>query len=151
MSNKRALISRLDNAISKAATDAILQALPIVDSKSGIIYVGNTVIEKNNRGFYNISSLNRDLLYENIVILDIAIIISQKYTLGETSKLRRVVDLEYEYAKHHSEMIHYIHCMKSAKKKKDYTVLFVLEDKFQLAEMYAKKARDSIAFFKKTK
>ena len=148
--NRTHLIEQLDQATDKAASFAIQRGMPIPGSKSGI-WVGNTFVKRNKNGFYDIFSLNKDPLFENIMVFDVATIIAQRYTSGEFNTLKKVLDLEYTYSKHHTDMLHYLHCMKAAKKRNDYSTMAILEDKFQISEIRAKRIRDSIVFFKRVK
>ena len=45
-------------------------------------------------------------------------------------------------------MIHYLNCLKGARKRRDIERMAILEDKFQIAEILAKHARNGIAVFK---
>ena len=148
--DRPALIEQLGKATDKAATYAIQRGMPIPGSKSGI-WVGNTFVKKNSNGFYDVFSLDKEPLFENIMVFDIATIIAQRYTSGELTTLKKVLDLEYVYSKHHTDMLHYLHCIKGAKRRNDYVTMAILEDKFQISEMRAKKTRDSIVFFKRVK
>lgn len=148
--DRSALIDQLEKATDKAASFAIQQGIPIPGSKSGV-WVGNTVIKKNKSGYYDIFSLNKELLFENITVFDIATIIAQRYTLGEFKALEKVLDLEYTYSKHHTDMLHYLHCIRGAKRRNDFNTMAILEDKFQIAESRAKATRNSIVFFKRVK
>jgi hypothetical protein len=47
-------------------------------------------------------------------------------------------------------MIHYLHCMKTTKKK-NADRLAILEDKFQVAEIHAKNIKDQLTLFKRMK
>jgi hypothetical protein len=147
---RSALIEQLDKATNKAASVAIQRGMPISDNKSGM-WVGNTLIVKNKVGFYDILSLDKKPLFENIMVFDVATIIAQRYTSGEFRTLKKVLDLEYVYSKHHTDMLHYLHCLKGAKKRHDYDTMAILEDKFQISEMRARSTRDSITFFKRVK
>lgn len=59
--------------------------------------------------------------------------------------------LEEKFSKHHTDMLHYLNCLKGAKKNRDLERMAILEDKFQVSEMLAKQARDSILNFKRLK
>ena len=144
------LLDRLNKATDKAASYAIQRGLPIPSKKSGI-WVGNTFIKKNKKGFYDIFTLDKKQLFSDIMVFDVATIISQRYTNGEFKTIEKVLALEYIYAKHHTDMLHYLHCMKGAKRRNDYNTMAILEDKFQIAESRARKTRDSIVFYKRVK
>jgi hypothetical protein len=148
--DRTALIEQLDKATDHAASFAIQRGMPITGSKSGI-WVGNTIVKRNKNGFYDIFSLNKDILFKNILVFDVATIIAQRYTSGEFKTLKKVLDLESTYAKHHTDMLHYLHCIRAARKRDDYNSMAILEDKFQISEMRAKRTRDSITFFKRVK
>lgn len=148
MINRLRLVEQLDKATDKAATFAIQRGLPIPNKKDEV-WVGNTVIKKNKDGFYDIYSLDKKLLFANIIIFDIAAIISQRYINNEIKTIEKILVLENTYSKYHTDMLHYLHCMTAAKKRRDYDTMSILEDKFQITEIRAKKARDSITFFKR--
>jgi hypothetical protein len=144
------LLEKLDKATDRAADMAIRRGMPIpVSNKSTMI--GNTLIEKNSDGLYNVLSYSRALLFENISVFDVAVIVAQRYNEHESGTIRQVLLLENRFSKYHTDMIHYLHCMKMAKKKRDVERLAILEDKFQLAEQLAKDTRDRISVFKRVK
>lgn len=144
------LLDKLDRATTRAASFAITRGFPIPMSKKSTL-IGNTFIEKNSKGLYNVVSSSKSIIYEDISIFDIAVIIAQRYNSGETSTINKVLALEERFAKYHTDMIHYLDCLKSAKKRHDIERMAILEDKFQVAEILAKKARDNISIFKRIK
>jgi hypothetical protein len=144
------LLSRLNEATDKAASFAIQRGFPIPSKKSGI-WVGNTFIKKNKKGFYDVFTLDKELLFSDIMVFDVATIIAQRYTNGEFKTIEKILALEYVYAKHHTDMLHYLHCIRAAKMRHDYDTMAILEDKFQISEMRARKTRDSISVFKRVK
>jgi hypothetical protein len=144
------LIAKLADVTDKAATLAIRRGTPIPTRDMGT-WVGNTLIKKNKKGFYDIFTLNKEILFENIMVFDVATIISQRYSDGEFKAIKKVLDLEYTYAKHRTDMLHYLHCIRAAKLREDYDTMAILEDKFQISEIRAKKIRDNIAIYKRVK
>ena len=147
--NRDGMLSRLDEVTDKAASIAIRESMPIPGKKG--VYIGTVVIEKNKKGFYDLSNVNGGLLFEDISVFDVAIIIAQRYNNEEYGAIKRVLELEEMYAKNHTEMIYFLHCYKGARKKKDYGRMAILEDKFATSETKAKIARDRISFFKRVK
>jgi len=150
MMKRSALIDKLDRATDKAASMAINRGYPLRMSKKSVL-VGNTFVEKNSNGYYDVVLPNKDKLYENISVFDVAVIIAQRYNSGEISVIKKILSFEGRYAKYHNDMLHYLNCLKGAKKKHDTERMAILEDKFQVAEILAKGARDSIAIFKRIK
>ncbi len=143
------LLAKLDRATDRAATFALQRGMPIPVSKKSVL-IGNVFIEKNKAG-YNVVSMGHKRLYENISVFDVAVIVAQRYNLGETAAIKQVLALEDRFSKYHTDMVHYLHCMKSAKKKNDNERFAILEDKFQVAELLAKSIRDRITSFKRVK
>lgn len=143
------LVDRLDKATDKVVEMAIKNCEPLSVSKKSTL-IGNVSIEKNDTG-YDIVALNKNRLYKNISLFDIAVTIAQKYNNGEVSSIRKILVLEDKYSKHHVDMIHYLNCLKSAKQKHDLERMAILEDKFQEAEILAKMARNEISKFKRVK
>jgi len=144
------LLENLNIATSKAATYAIQRGSPLsMDKKS--IMIGTTFIEKNEFGSYNILSLDKSLLFKDISVFDVAIIVAQRYNLNEHNVIKKVLILEDKFSKYHTDMLHYLHCLKTAKKNHDIERMAILEDKFQQAEQFAKDTRDRISFFKRVK
>ena len=143
------LLEKLGRATDRAATFALQRGVPVPISKKSVL-IGNVFIEKNKFG-YNVVALDRMKLYENISVFDVAVIIAQRYNSGEMSAIKQVLFLEDRFTKYHIDMIHYLHCMRSAKKKNDVERMAILEDKFQVAESLARNIRDRIAFFKRVK
>ena len=143
------LLNKLDMATDRCAQLAINKGYPIRISKKSTL-IGNIFIEHNENGFYNILS-NKTIIYENISIFDIAVIIAQRYNTGEMGAIKKVLDLEERFTKYHMDMIHYLNCLKGARKKHDIERMAILEDKFQIAEVSAKSIRDGISIFKRIK
>lgn len=150
MIDKFRLSKSLSEAIDKAASYAIKQGMPIANSP-GSSWVGQTVVKKNSNGMYDILTLKNQLIYKDISVFDVAVIVAQKYSNGEFKTLRKVLVLEHTFSKYHTEMLHYLHCIKGAKRRRDYTTMAILEDKFQMSEIRAKNIRDNIAIFKRLK
>jgi hypothetical protein len=148
--DRPSLLDTLDKATDRAATFAIQRGMPISVSKKSV-RISNTLIEKNKNGFYDVLSLDRNILYSNISVFDVAVIVAQRHSNGEMSAVKRVIQLEEKFSKYHSDMTHYLHCYKSAKKKNDFERMFILEDKFQMSEILAKSTRDNISIFKRVK
>ncbi len=128
---------------------AIQRCEPLSVSKKSVL-IGNVCIEKNDVG-YDIVSLNRHKLYENISVFDIAVTIAQRHNSGESSVIRKILILEERFNKHHTDMIHYLNCLRSARKNHDIERMAILEDKFQTAEILAKSTRNEISSFKRLK
>lgn len=144
------LLDKLDKATDRAASFAISKGYPIRISKKSTL-IGNTSVEKNANGLYDVISPNKTLMYENISVFDVAVILAQRYNSGETSVIKKVLALEEKFEKHHTDMVHYLNCLKGARKRHDIERMAILEDKFQTAEMLAKSARDGISIFKRIK
>jgi hypothetical protein len=106
------------------------------------------IIEKDGNSF-NILTLAKTLLYERISAFDVAVIIAQHHNAGDKSSIKKVLELEEQFSKHHEDMTHYLHCFKGAKKRKDVDRMAILEDKFQISEMSAKRIRDKLQIFKR--
>ncbi len=147
--DRKLMLNKLKDATDKAASLAIKRGLPI-SNKSGT-WVGNTIIKKNRKGFYDILTLDKKELFTDIIVFDVATIISQRFTDGEFKTIEKILVLEHTYSKHHTDMIHYLHCIKAAKLRQDYDAMAILEDKFQVSEIRAKNTRDDIAVFKRLK
>ena len=113
--------------------------------------VGNTIVKKNVNGFYDILSLDKKLLFRDIIVFDVATIIAQRYSNGEIGVVKKVLTLEEKYSKYRTDMMHYLHCIRGAKQRHDYDTMAVLEDKFQISEIRAKSIRDNISFFKRVR
>lgn len=144
------LLEKLDKATDRAARLSIDRGYPIPET-SKRTWVGNTVVEKNKNGLYDILTLDKKKLYSDITVLDVATIVAQRHSSGEFGVVKKVLALENTYSKHHTDMIHYLHCFKGAKRRKDYDSMAILEDKFQISEIRAKKIRDSLSIFKRVK
>lgn len=144
------LIEKLDRAATRAVSVAVEKGYPLTLSSRSTI-IGTTIVGKNSQGMYNISLISGRLLYENISVFDVAVIIAQRYNNGEHSVIRKVLSLEERYIKYRTDMQHYLHCFRSAHRRRDFERMAILEDKFQASEMLAKSIRDHIALFKRTK
>lgn len=147
---KKRLLEKLDKATDVAVSIAINRGFPIkVSNKSTII--GSTFVERNKDGYYDIVTPNGSILFEDIYVFDVAVIIAQRYNSGETAIIKKVLSLEEKFSKHHTDMLHYLNCLKGARKNRDLERMAILEDKFQVSEILAKQARDSILNFKRQK
>jgi len=144
------LLERLDKATDRAATFAIRRGFPIPVSKKSTL-IGNTFVEKNANGLYDVLTFDRTILFSDISVFDIAVIVAQRYNTDETGMIRQILQLDERYSKYHIDMIHYLHCMKSAKKRHDLQRMVILEDKFQIAEQCARSIRDKLSNFKRVK
>ena len=147
---KRSIINKLDKVTSRAAKFALDKGYPLRTSKKEIL-VGNTIVKKSINGLYDVILPDNTVVYSNIVIFDVAIIIAQRYNLGETSVISNVSKLEERYVKYRNDMMHYLNCLKIAKGRRDLERMAILEDKFQVAEASAKIIRNNIAIFKRIK
>lgn len=148
--NRSRLIDKLDKVTDKAASIAVSRGFPLRMTKKSTL-IGNIFVEQNSNGFYDIVVPGRGKIYSDISVFDVAVIVAQRYNSGENSVIRKVLALESKYSKHHTDMIHYLSCLKGAKKNRDIERMAILEDKFQVAEILAKNARDSISIFKRVK
>ncbi len=144
------LLDKLDKATDRAATFALQRGFPIPVSKKSTL-IGSTFVERNEKGLYDVLTLHRAVLYSDISVFDVAVTIAQRYNSGETGSIRQIIYLDSRFGKYHNDMIHYLHCMKSAKKKRDVDRMAILEDKFQIAEQHAKNTRDRLSNFKRVK
>jgi hypothetical protein len=143
------LLEKLGRATDRAATFALQRGVPVPISKKSVL-IGNVFIEKSKQS-YNVVALDYTRLYEDISVFDVAVIIAQRYNAGEISAIKQVLLLEDKFSKYHTDMVHYLNCMKSAKKNNDNERLAILEDKFQVAEILARDVRDRISSFKRIK
>lgn len=148
--NRELLVKQLDKATTKATALAIQRGSPISITKNKVV-VGNLCICKNKSGFYDIVTLDQHPIYSDIYLFEVAIILAQSYSSGDTPTVRKVLTLQDKFEKHHTDMVHYLHCMKSAKKRHDIDRMIILEDKFQIAESHAKNIKDQISIFKRVK
>ena len=148
--NRKELIGDFDNAINKAISIAVSNGVPIRVSKN-ITIIGNLIIKKNIEDLYDIMLPNRVILYKDIFLFDVAVIIAQKYKEGEISIIKRVLMLEEQFVKYQNDMIHYLNCLKGARKRHDIERMTILEDKFQIAEIMAKNLKNNILIFKRLK
>lgn len=148
--NKEAMLEQLDKATDRATDLAIQRGSPITLSEKSVL-VGNAFIQKNSSGYYNVLSWTKEVLYEDITVFDVALIVAQRYSAGELGVVKQVLDLEEKFSKHHTDMVHYLNCMKGAKKKQDKERMAILEDKFQISESRAKSVRNQITTFKRLK
>lgn len=150
MMDRLTIIKNLDAATDLATKLALDRGLPMNISKKSTL-VGNLVIEKNRLGLYDILDSNKDVLYENISVFDVAVIIAQRRSKREFSVIEKVIALEEKFSKHHIDMLHYLHCIKIARQKGDVERCSILEDKFNMSELSAKNIRDKLAGFKRIK
>lgn len=144
------LLDKLNKVTDRAATVAMQKGYPLVINKNSTL-IGNLIIEKNDFKLYNIIAPSKKILFNNISVFDVAVIVAQRYNQGEMGTIKQVLLLEERFSKYHIDMVHYLDCIKTAKKKNDFERIAILEDKFYLAELMAKSVRDKLAIFKKVK
>ena len=148
--NKKPLIEKLERATNRAVALAIDNKFPLPITKNTTV-VGNLLVEKNKKGFYNIASMSRSIIFEDIIVYDVAVILAQRYMDKDRSAVSRIIDLEQKYAKHRTDMIYYLHNLRSSLNRGDIERALILEDKFKLAEAHAKMLKDQLVLFKKLK
>lgn len=148
--NKNKLVKKLDMATDKALKVAMKEGSPIPLSKK-VTLVGFLRIEKNKDNLYDILNTTGTILFNNISVFDIAVIIAQRYNKTDFKTIEKIIILEERFSKFHLDMIHYLHCMKSAKRDNDLQRFAILEDKFHEAELYAKSIKEKITIFKRMK
>jgi hypothetical protein len=147
MIDRPKLLERLDKATDRAATFAIQRSVPIPVSKKSTL-IGNIFIDKNENGLYDILNFQRTVLHKNISVFDIAVIIAQRYSNNDSGSIKKILYLDERFSKFHTDMIHYLHCMKGAKVRHDLERMTILEDKFQIAEQNARNIRNRLINFK---
>jgi len=148
--DRLALLDRLDKATDRGARLAISKGLPIKLSRKSTL-IGGIFVEKSTNDLYDVILPSKTPIYRNISVFDVAVIIAQRHNSGEAGVIRKVLDLEKRYSKYRTDMVHYLNCLKGAKKRHDIERMAILEDKFQIAEIFAKNARDSISIFKRVR
>lgn len=144
------LLDKLDRVTDRAASFAIRSGIPIRLNKKSIL-ICNLFIEKNKLGMYDIMTSDKKPLFCNITVFDVAVIIAQRYNNGEFAVIKQVLHLQDRFTKHRTDMVHYLNCLKSAQARNDSERMAILEDKFQVSEMFARRLRDRISIFKRTK
>lgn len=148
MKAKARVLSKLDQAVKKAADLAIRDGVPIsINDK--ITLVGSVYLRKNQDETYDILKLNKNCLYTDINLKEVAVIIAQKYNNDDRSNIKTLLYLDEKYSKYHSDLIHYLHCLKSAKRSQDWERSSILEDKFYEAELMVRSIKDQILFYKR--
>ena len=144
------LLEKLDRATDNAVKVALSKAIPLPITKK-VSVVGDFIVEKKSNGYYDVKSLDNTILYSDISSYDVAVIICQRLSVREVGIVKKVLTLDDQYQKYRTEMLHLLSCLKGATRRRDYERMAILEDKFQIAEMMARRIKDSINFFKKTK
>jgi hypothetical protein len=145
--NREKLISNLETATDKAA---LIFASQKSISKKSITGSNKIIIEKNSASRYDVVA-HGAVIAENISTFDIASAVAHQYNLNQKSIIKKILNLDNTFSKYRMDMMHYLHCMTIAKKRKDIERLSILEDKFQLAEERAKVVRNKLMLFKISK
>jgi hypothetical protein len=148
--NRLEILDRLNKAANRAAVFAVERgSIKPMSKKQNVSE--NAFVEKSKNGFYNVLNSDEDVLYRDISMKAVAEVIAQYCSVNETKSLNRILFLESHFFKHHTDMIHYLNCIKLAKTRNDRERMYILEDKFQIAEIQARELRDEIASFKRVK
>ena len=146
---KEKLLVSLDTAIRQAAAKAISKSEPIGDKNSCI--VGSLSVKKNDSGLFEVLNVNKEVLHTNISLYYVAVLVAQKFIAGHRTQIKEILELENSYQKFHNDMLHYLHCYKVAKTRNDTGRMSILEDKFQMSEQHAKKIKEKLDFYKRSK
>lgn len=147
MTKKSVLIKALDKVADKTLS-SLLQTCTPIPINDRIIMVGNSFVRKNNNKLYDVLSMNKNVIYCDLVTLDIAVIVAEKYSSGKISDLKKVISLEQKYSKYFFDMLNYLHCIKNAKKNKDLERYLILTDKYNEAKIMASTIKENILVFK---
>lgn len=147
--DRSSLLDRLDKATELAAKIAVQRRS--IDLPKKMVPVGTVYVQLGKNNLYNILNYKHEIIFKDISVFDVAVIIAQRFSAGENSAIKKILFLESCFSKQHTDMVHYLSCMKHAKTKKDTERLCILEDKFQTAEMRARMLRDRISSFKRAK
>jgi hypothetical protein len=150
MIDRVALLEKLDKATDGAAAIAVSKG-ELRPAAQNLTLVGKTFIRKNKTGLYDVTTLGVEPLYTDISVFDVAIILAQRYSEGDFGQIKQILTLESRFSKYHIDMLHYLHCIRGAKRRQDFEQMAILEDKFQVAEILARHIRDRISIFKKAK
>lgn len=146
--SRASIIDKLDKVTFKAAIFMRKNRYPVLISEETTA-LGRTLVKRNSLGLYDIIDAKQNKVFENIIVFGIAVIIAQKHDAGDVESVKKIILLEEKYTKHHTDMTHYLCCMRIAKAKKDFVRMAILEDKFRISEQKAKLIRDKISVFKK--
>ena len=144
--NRTELLQQLDSATDKAALLILQRGTSEVKPKN-TVYIGDVSVVKNSTGLFDILK-NKTILYADITVYDVAVIVANRFNNNEFNAIKKILELESVFNKHHSDMLNYLHCYKGAKKKHDLVRMYILEDKFQISEQRAKLVKNSIARYK---
>lgn len=144
MIDRFTLLDRLSIAVDKAAK-LVSQHTSTVNNKKTNITVGNVNVIKH-KDTYSIMS-NKTELYKDIPVVDVAIMIAQRHNNKEFKTVDKLLLLVNTFSRYYAEMLTYLHCMKIAKSRNDYIRMAILEDKFHMSEIRAKKTRNEIFIY----
>lgn len=112
------------------------------------IAVGAYIITKNKCGMFNIYRKNLDtLVHENIMVFDAAMAIVESLNMKNEESVKRVLEVEEEYARNYMEMLHFKNAYNHAKKNDDAS-LGIFEDRYDIAKYRAGIAREKLRGFR---
>lgn len=141
------LVDRLDVATSRAIELARKSGLPLrIDKK--VTLVGNFFINKNSNDLYDILDFSKKVVAPDVSCHDTAVTVCQRLTVNEHITADKILKLDQRYSLYRTEMIIFLHCIKGARKNKEYDRIAVLEDKFANVELMARAIKNDIGLFK---
>lgn len=112
------------------------------------IAVGLYIIAKNRESMFNIYKKNMsNLVHKNIMLFDAAMAIVEAYNMKNEISVKRILEVEEEYANNYMEMRHFENAYRNAIKTKGNNAA-VFEDRYVIALYRARKARELLKGFR---
>jgi hypothetical protein len=112
------------------------------------IAVGLYIIVKNDEHMFDIYKKNmNNLVHKDIMLFDAAMAIVESYNMKNSTSVKKVIEVEEEYARNYMEMRHFENAYKNAVENNDDNAC-VFEDRYTIAKYRAKQARELLRGFR---
>ena len=146
---KQTLNKAFLTVVSSIETDTFLRNhLFTQKAAKNKIAVGLYIIVKNDDNMFDIYKKNMDnIVHKNIMLFDAAMAIVESYNMKNSASVKRVLEVEEEYARNYMEMRHFDNAYRNAVKKNDETA-GVFEDRYIIAKYRARHARELLRGFR---
>lgn len=146
ISNRYAMVNRLSGILDNVIIAAFNDNFPI-PTGTNEISMGNSIVSHKN-GMYTVTlKTTGECLYSSIYLIETALLLSRYRQLNDARRIKTIMELENEYAKHYLDMQFYTHGYKAAKLNNDDNKAIILKDRYDASNYFASAAKARIRKF----
>lgn len=111
------------------------------------IVVGGYIVTKEDDHLYNVYKKNmQNLMHESLYSFDAAMAIAESLNAGRNQQVKRIVELEQEYAKHYNDLMIYKNRYNALKRGDQDT--WIYEDRYIISSVRARNVLKEIKRFR---